>query len=143
MNQFFPFIFHYIQNKICLVVVFTASKSIVLYSLKQCIFEFLFSGRQFKKGRNTHSCDPLLLVLLSSSGIPNPLGPVSGLGGLAGSVWGLLKDALRPMLDWVTVLKAGTEKTSYAEARLGMGAGSPKPVSVVGTPATAGLTSSS
>lgn len=61
---------------------------------------------------NTYNCDPLLLVLLSSSGNPKITGPVSGLGGLAGSAGGTLNEDLLAMLDGVTVLRAGTENTS-------------------------------
>lgn len=59
---------------------------------------------------NTYNCEPLLLFRLSSSGIIKA-GPVSGLGGLAGSGGGALNDGLRPTFG-VTVLKAGTENTS-------------------------------
>lgn len=64
---------------------------------------------------STYKCDPLLLVLLSSSGAISTEGGPSGLGGLPGSGGAILNDALRfipPVGAVVTVLKPGTENTS-------------------------------
>lgn len=54
----------------------------------------------------TYNCEPLLLVLLSSSGATRLIDPASGLGGLLGSGGGTLNDGLLPTAGAVvTVLR--------------------------------------
>lgn len=84
------------------------------FKFKPKILPLISKFRQKKQLQNTYSCDPLLLVLLSSSGaISVPTGPVSGLGGLLGSGGGTRNDARRPITGVpVTVLSPGTAYTS-------------------------------
>lgn len=102
--------------------------AVIIFPTPSCSFLKYFNNTKGKK--KTYSCEPLLLVLLSSSGRIRA-GVLSGLGGLvdsaAGDVaGGALNDALLPLVG-VTVLNGSTVKTSYAEALLGIGAGKPSP----------------